>query len=94
MRDIAPLLRSFAQENATRFLSLLSLRRTLRRFALQKRGFGSRFATKEKSPRPTDLGLFSWLGFRHRNITFDESLDFDQSEIDFIYQNPQEEDEL
>lgn len=67
MRDIAPLLRSFAQENATRFLSLLSLRRTLRRFALQKRGFGSRFATKEKSPRPTDLGLFSWLGMRDSN---------------------------
>ena len=33
-----------------------------------------------------------WLGMRDGNITFEDSLDFDISEIESVYENPGEDD--
>lgn len=33
---------------------------------------------------------FSWLGFGYGNITFEDSLDFDLSEIESIYEDDEE----
>ena len=35
-------------------------------------------------------GLFTWLGFGYGNITFEDSLDFDASEIESVYEVPKD----
>jgi hypothetical protein len=36
------------------------------------------------------MSAFSWLGFGYGNITFEDSLDFDISEIDSVYEDKEE----
>ena len=45
---------------------------------------------RENAPDHKDLGRFLWLGKRDGNITFDDSLDFDISEIESVYEDDKE----
>lgn len=51
------------------------------------RGFASRFQHSKKPDSINTVRLFTWLGKRDGNITFDDSLDFDISEIESVYED-------
>ena len=51
------------------------------------RGFASRFQHNKKPDSINTVRLFTWLGKRDGNITFDDSLDFDISEIESVYED-------
>ena len=56
--------------------------------------FSPRFSgvrtTHSHAKTPSYNGVISWLGIRDGNITFEDSLDFDISEIESVYEDAEE----